>query len=32
VKRDYSAAKKYYSRACDLKKQIGCDKYKELNE
>ena len=30
--RNYSAAKKYYGKACDLKLPLACDRYKELNE
>lgn len=25
-------AKKYFSKACDLGSQVGCDGYKKLNE
>ena len=29
---DKSKAKEYFGKACDLRSQEGCDKYRELNE
>ncbi|MDR3177603.1 MAG: Sel1 repeat protein [Campylobacteraceae bacterium] len=31
VKQNKSTAKKYFGKCCELK-ELGCDKYKELNE
>lgn len=30
--RNYSTAKEYYGKACDLNLPLACDRYKELNE
>lgn len=30
--RNYSTAKEYYGKACDLNLSLACDRYKELNE
>ena len=32
VKQDFSIAKQYYGKACDLGLQLGCDDYRRLNE
>ena len=32
VKQNFSTAKQYYGKACDLGLQPGCDNYKKLNE
>ena len=32
VKQDYHKAKDFFGKACDNGLQIGCDKYRELNE
>ena len=29
---NFSTAKEYYGKACDLGLQSGCDKYRKLNE
>ena len=32
VKQNFSTAKQYYGKACDLGLQLGCDDYKKLNK
>ena len=32
VKQNFSTAKQYYGKACDLGLQLGCDNYRKLNE
>ena len=32
VRQNFSTAKQYYSKACDLGLQFGCDSYRKLNE
>ena len=32
VRQDFSTAKQYYGKACDLGFQIGCNWYRKLNE
>ena len=32
VKQNFSTAKQYYGKACDLGLQFGCDSYRKLNE
>ncbi len=32
VKQDYQTANEFYTKACDLGNQDGCDNYKKLNE
>ncbi|RAX55227.1 hypothetical protein CCY99_00575 [Helicobacter sp. 16-1353] len=31
VRQDYSKAKEYFGKACDLGSQDGCDEYRDLN-
>ena len=32
VRQNFSTAKEYYGKACDLGLQLGCDDYRKLNE
>lgn len=32
VRQDFKRAKEYFGRACDLKDEEGCSKYRMLNE
>lgn len=32
VRQNFSTAKQYYGKACDLGLQVGCDNYRKLNE
>ena len=32
VRQNFSTAKQYYGKACDLGLQLGCDSYRELNK
>ena len=32
IRQNFSTAKQYYSKACDLGLQLGCDDYRKLNE
>jgi TPR repeat protein len=32
VKQDYSKAKEFYGKACDLKDQLSCEVYATLNK
>ena len=32
VRQNFSTAKQYYGKACDLGLQLGCDNYRMLNE
>nr|WP_314734839.1 Sel1 repeat protein [uncultured Campylobacter sp.] len=32
IGQNFSTAKEYYGKACDLGLQLGCDDYRKLNE
>lgn len=32
IRQNFSTAKEYYGKACDLGLQVGCDDYRKLNE